>query len=302
MKKNYFFFLVMAGIAMLFMLASCKKAKVIEKPLQTAPQQAASQAETGGSGAPHPEAAAKLPAIERKNENILIVYKHTGFGYEESYGFDTYVFRLLADPAGQISGGIVYQRTNNGEVDAIHYNVIRSSNEITLAASGADKKSWSATLKLKDGSIAVSGQQKLLAKLDKALVFASTDGNYSESYSIDQAAPEMPSEIKKGGSTLEKGKWTFPEHDKAVYVQTKPDDTANTEGFQVSLWREENGDLRFRTEGPTPINEVYASGLAAVLAGDHALSNAVLLDLMLGESRYLRPVYAFAISRRGSGK
>lgn len=302
MKKNYFFFLFMAGIVVLFMLASCKQAKVTEKPLQTVPQQAASQPKTSESGAPHPEAATKMPAIERKNESILLVYKHTGFGYVESYGFDTYVFRLLADPSGQISGGIVYQRTSDGEVEAIHYNVTRSSDEITLAASGADKKSWSATLKLKDSSIDVSGQQKLSAKLDKALVFASTDGNYSESYSIDQAAPEMPSEIKKGDSTLEKGKWTFPENNKAMYVQTKPDDTENTEGFQVSLWREDNGDLRFRTEGPTPINEVYASGLSAVLAGDHALSNAVLLDLMLGESRYLRPVYAFAISRRGSGK
>jgi hypothetical protein len=210
MKKNYFFFLFMAGIVVLFMLASCKQAKVTEKPLQTVPQQAASQPKTSESGAPHPEAATKMPAIERKNESILLVYKHTGFGYVESYGFDTYVFRLLADPSGQISGGIVYQRTSDGEVEAIHYNVTRSSDEITLAASGADKKSWSATLKLKDSSIDVSGQQKLSAKLDKALVFASTDGNYSESYSIDQAAPEMPSEIKKGDSTLEKGKWTFP--------------------------------------------------------------------------------------------
>lgn len=302
MKKNYFLFLFMAGIAALFMLASCKQAKVTEKPLQSVPLQPVSQPKASEAEAPHPEAASTMPAVERKNESILLVYKHTEFGYVDSYGFDTYVFRLLADPAGQISGGIVYHRTSDGEVEAIHYNVIRSGSTITLAASEADKKSWSATLDLKDSSIDVSGQKKLFAKLDKTLVFASPDGSYSESYSVDQAAPEMPSEIKKGSSILEKGKWTFPEPNRAVYIQTKPEDTANTEGFQISLWREENGDLRFRTEGPAPINEVYVSGLSPVLASDHALANAVLLDLMLGESRYLRPIYAYVISRRGSGK
>jgi hypothetical protein len=68
------------------------------------------------------------------------------------------------------------------------------------------------------------------------------------------------------------------------------------------LWFQDRGDYRCATEGVEPINEVYAAGLAGALTGEHAFVNVVLLDLMLGEPKYLRPIYAFAISRGGSGK
>jgi hypothetical protein len=50
------------------------------------------------------------------------------------------------------------------------------------------------------------------------------------------------------------------------------------------------------------VNEAYASGLSGLLASEHGLANAAILDLMLGESRYLRPVYALLMSRKGTGK
>jgi len=137
---------------------------------------------------------------------------------------------------------------------------------------------------------------------DKNLVFSSSDGSYSESYSVDPAEKDLPVEIRKDASMVEKGVWSYPEDGKAVYVQAKPEDAQHAEAFQMSLWFQDKGDYRCATEGPEPINEFYAAGLADVLAGDHAFVNAVLLDLMLGESKYLRPLYAFGISRRGSGK
>lgn len=305
MRKNcsgFGFVALLLGIVTIFMLASCKQAKVVEKPIETVPSQTNAEQKTLPAPGPHPEAAVGVPEVSKQNENILLVYRHTGSGYAEAYGFDTYVFRLLTDGSGQITGGIAYQRTIGGEIEAVRYNTSLSADEISLTASSPGEKSWSDTLKLKENRVDVSGAHKMVATLDKALVFSSSDGNYRESYSTDPAQKDLPVEIRKGGSLMEKGAWSYPETGKAVYAQTRPEDAQNAEGFQISLWYQDKGDFRFMTEGPEPINEVYATGFASVLASDHALVNAVLLDLMLGDSRYLRPVYAFGISRRGSGK
>ncbi len=303
MKKNYSglgFAALLFGIVTVFVLASCKQAKVVEKPLETAQTQAEQTA--APAPGPHPEAAVSVPEVSKQNENILFVYRHTGPGYAEAYGFDTYIFRLLTDGSGQITGGVAYQRTIGGEIEAIHYNTSFAGDEISLAVSGPGQKSWSDILKRKENRIDVSGTHNMLVTFGKNLVFSSSDGSYSESYSVDPAEKDLPGEIRKGNSVLEKGVWSYPESGKAVYAQTKPDDAQNAEGFQISLWFQDKGDYRFATEGPEPINEVYAAGLAGMLAGDHGFVNAVLLDLMLGESKYLRPVYAFGISRRGTGK
>lgn len=288
------------GILMLFMLASCKQAKVVEKPLETG--QVQTEQTIVLAPGPHPEAAVTVPPVSRQNEQVLFVYRHVDPGYAQAYGFDTYIFRLLADGSGQITGGSVYQRTIGGEIALIHYNISITGDTISLAASGPGQKSWSDTLKLKENRIEVSGTHNMLVTFDKNLVFSSSDGSYSESYSVDPAEKDLPAEIRKGASMVEKGVWSYPEDGKAVYVQAKPEDAQHVEGFQISLWFQDKGDYRCATEGSEPINEVYAAGLADVLAGDHAFVNAVLLDLMLGESKYLRPLYAFGISRRGSGK
>jgi hypothetical protein len=305
MKKNRFrfgFAILLFGMMAIFMLASCKQAKVVEKPIETVSAQTNVEQKTPLAPGPHPEAAMGVPEVSKQNENILLVYRHTGSGYAEAYGFDTYIFRLLADGSGQITGGIAYQRTIGGELEAVRYNTSLSGDEMSLTTSVPGQKSWTDTLKVKENRIDVSGAHKMTVILDKALAFSSSDGSYRESYSVDPAQKDLPAEIKKGNSVMEKGAWSYPESGKAVYVQTKPEDTQNAEGFQISLWYQDKGDFRFATEGPEPVNEVYAAGLASVLAGDHALVNVVLLDLMLGESRYMRPVYAFGISRRGTGK
>jgi len=309
MKRSVF---IMAGVAILALavalggLVSCNKPKVVEKPISTAAQTPSGAASTPAQPAPapgpHPEAAIGIPEVSRKSENILVVYRHTGPGYAESYGFDTYIFRVLTDGSGQITGGTSYQRTLGGEIQAVSFNSTATQDAISLTASPANGKSWLDKLAIRGEKIEVTGAHTMIVGLDTALSFASADKKYQESYSVDQARKDLPSEIVQSGAVVEKGLWTYPETGKADYSQAKPDDTQNAEGFKISLWYADKGDLRFTTEGPEPINEVYAAGLAQVLAGDHALVNAALLDLMLGESRYLRPLYAFAISRRGQGK
>ena len=297
---------LMAATAALFALGlalgtlgSCKQPKVVEKPLPAAAQ---APAQVTPSPGPHPEAAVGIPEVARKTESALVVYRHTGPGYAESYGFDTYIFRILTDGAGQITGGTSYQRTIGGEIEAVAFNSTSSQGAVTLSASSASGKSWSDTLTQKESRIEVSGAHKMLVSLGGALTFSSLDEKYQESYSVDASKKDLPSEISQGGAVVEKGAWSYPEQGRALYAQAAPKDAQNAEGFSISLWYADRGDLRFATEGPEPINEVYAAGLAQILAGDHALVNAAILDLMLGESRYLRPLYAFAISRRGTGK
>ncbi|HPB07208.1 MAG TPA: hypothetical protein PK905_01960 [Rectinema sp.] len=309
MKRSFRFssaLLLISMMAMVFMVISCKQTKVVEKPLEDGASKTSTKTDVTqkaiGTPGPHPEAGANLPEIKKQNENILIVYKHTGPGYMEAYGFDTYIFRLLTDGSGQIVGGTSYQRTLGGEKEFAQYNASVSGDTISLAASSAEKKPWSYTIKTKGNRIEISGAHNVVVTLDKSLVFSSPDGTYKEIYSSDPSEERLPSEIRKADAILEKGFWAYPEKGKAVYNQTKPEDTENIEGFQITLWYQDKGDYRFATEGPEPLNEVYASGLAEALAGDHGLINAVMLDLMLGESSYMRPIYAFGISRKGLGK
>ncbi len=309
MKRSVFIMasvFILALAAALGGLASCNRPKVIEKPISTTTQPSSEQAPapvpTTPAPGPHPEAAIGVPEVSRKSESILLVYRHTGPGYAESYGFDTYIFRILTDGSGQITGGMSYQRTLGGEIEAVTFNSTATQDLISLTASSANGTPWSDKLALKGSQIEVSGAHKMIVNLDTSLSFSSIDKKYKETYSVDQARKDLPSEIVQSGAVVEKGLWTYPETGKATYSQAKPNDAQNAEGFKISLWYADKGDMRFTTEGPEPINEVYAAGLARVLAGDHALVNATILDLMLGESRYLRPLYAFAISRRGQGK
>jgi len=308
MRKYSFgpgFVVLLLGILMVFVLASCKQAKVVEKPL-VSPQAQTAQTPAEGvtpfAPGPHPEAAVTVPQVSKQNERVLLVYRHAAPGYAQAYGFDTYIFRLLTDGSGRITGGTAYQRTIGGEIDVAHYNTSISGDRVSLAVSGPGQTSWSDTLRLKKNRIEVSGSHTFVVTFDKDITFSSSDGRYSERYSVDPAEKDLPAEIRKGASVLEKGAWSYPEGGKAVYVQAKPDDAQHTEGFQISLWFQDKGDYRWATEGPAPVNEVYAAGLSTVLAGEYAFVNAVLLDLMLGESTYLRPMYAFGISRRGAGK
>jgi len=147
MKRSFRFssalFLILM-IAMVFMVISCKQTKVVEKPLEGVTAKTPAKTDAAQNvvtmPGPHPESSANLPEIKKQNENILIVYKHTGPGYMEAYGFDTYIFRLLTDGSGQIVGGTSYQRTAGGEKEFAQYNASVSGDTISLAASSAEKK------------------------------------------------------------------------------------------------------------------------------------------------------------------
>ncbi|HWP69292.1 MAG TPA: hypothetical protein VN437_08315, partial [Rectinemataceae bacterium] len=72
-------------------------------------------------------------------------------------------------------------------------------------------------------------------------------------------------------------------------------DSKGAEDLQLSLWIDDKGDDRFRTESVAPINEVYASGLKDSLGGSQGLQNLALVDLVLGKARNIRPVLAYLL-------
>jgi len=196
--------LIIVGVVGSVLFYSCKNAKVVEKPLD---ENAASINETSAKSVmpgPHPEVAAGAPEVQRQNENILVVYRHTGPGYAEAYGFDTFIFRIFTDGSGLISGGTSYQRTLTGEKEAVHFNVSTSGSTITLAASDADNRSWSDRIALAQGKAEISGTHPMMVSLDTALTFASLDGSYVERFSVDPASSDFFQKLQKEGRCLKK--------------------------------------------------------------------------------------------------
>lgn len=293
---------VVVGVAMLCILvvySACKPARVVEKPLGTVPT---APAAATGPVAPHPEAGANLPPVERKGASAMAVYRHTNPAFASSYGYDTAILRIWTLPDGQIATATLLQRTTSGETEIARYNVTQSGKRLLLAAAGPGEAAWKAEIVRDGASVLVSGARSFIVSHDKDLVFASVSGDYRETYSADASSQERRAQIIKGGQVLEMGECAGTGKGLFQYAQHKPDDTQNVEGFEITIWVEDNGDLRWRTEGPEPVNEVYLAGAKTLFGGEQALINVAILDLILGESRYLRPVYACALAQILAGK
>jgi len=103
--------------------------------------------------------------------------------------------------------------------------------------------------------------------------------------------------ISRSGIVEAEGSYTFPSRGRVVYRERRAGDSTGAEELQLSLWIDDRGDFRFRTEGVVPINEVYASGFKDSFGGDRGLLNIALVDLVLGKTKNIRPVLAYALSR-----
>jgi len=93
------------GILMLFMLASCKQAKVVEQPLETG--QVQTEQTIVLAPGPHPEAALTVPPVSRQNEQVLLVYRHATQAMHRPMG-STPIFSAFSPMVRGKSLGVAY--------------------------------------------------------------------------------------------------------------------------------------------------------------------------------------------------
>lgn len=294
------------GLAVLMLagLVACSgKTKVVEVAASTTVPAGKSTEIT--SEIPHVEAPVGMPALKKGTEGVLIAYRHTGIGFVDANGYDTLIFRFLTLPGGWLSGCVVSERRLEGEKEVGRYSFSYAGNEIMVSGqTGNEPASSPVPFATSPGKVIVGKPASQVILLDNAdtLTFQAPSGDYSESFMAGTANAEKKILVTRGGAVESEGKFENPEKGKIVAVLRDKKDTTGAEEVTTTLYVDEKGDYRFRTEGVEPINEVYAAGLQEMLSGEHALENLALIDYVLGKGRNIRPVLAYAISQRKSGK
>lgn len=248
---------------------------------------------------PHVEKALELPAIERGKEGILIAYRHTGFGFVDANGFDTLIYRFQALPGGWLEGAIVSERRLGGDKEIRRYGFSYAGDEVIVTESSEGSTKEIARMKTSKDVQEIHGTAERIVSRgsEGSLIVRSLSGDYSEEYMMPAGGKEKKSLISRSGAVEVEGSYAFPGKGMAVYRERRAGDSKGAEDLQLSLWIDDKGDDRFRTESVVPLNEVYASGLKESLGGDQGLQNLALVDLLLGKTRNIRPVLAYLLSK-----
>jgi hypothetical protein len=257
------------------------------------------EVKSAGADIPYPEKALELPAIEKGNQGILVVYRHTGFGFVDAKGFDTLVYRFQALPGGWLEGAIAYERRLEGEKEILRYDFNYAGDEVIVTESSGGATKEIARMKTVNDVQEMHGTaERILSRgSGGSLVVGSPSGGYIEEYMMPVEGKGRKSLISRSGAVEATGSYGFPDKGRVVYRERSAKDSTGAEELQISVWIDEKSDYRFRTEGVVPINEVYASGLKEFLRGDNDLKNLALIDLVLGKTRNIRPVLAYALSK-----
>ena len=252
-----------------------------------------------GADAPAVEKALEMPAIQRAGEAVLVAYRHTGFGFSESNGFDTLIYRFARLPGSWLDGAVVYERRLGGEKEVCRYTFSYAGDEVIVAESSENAAKEIARIKTSQEGLEISGETgRVVARgSGGSLLVRSISGDYSEEYMMPAEGDRKKSLISRSGIVEAEGDYAFPAAGKIEYKERRSGDTTGAEDLQLSLWIDGKGECRFRTEGVTPINEVYAAGLREALAGGRGLLNLALVDLVLGNTRNIRPALACILSK-----
>ncbi len=297
-KRGIGVFLLVAGLAL---LVSCKGGNAsVSKGGGKAglAASATTLSPVSDSDAPKVEAALTIPAIEKGSEGLLIVYRETRFGYVESYGADTFIYRFTFLPGGWIDGVTLNERRVDGETSVARYSFSYAGNEIQIFESAGKESTELSTVVLSPDRMELKGRGEGTVSLqsDGRLIFASSSGNHKEEYRLTGKKEDMKCIVSQGDFVEAEGLYAVPKKGRIVYTERETQDTTGAEATTIELWVDGKNDYRFRTDGIVPINEVYISGLKDTLASDKGLQNLVLIGLVLGESRNIKPVLAYALS------
>jgi len=249
--------------------------------------------------APTVEAQLVLPAVERGKAGLLIAYRDTRFGFADSEGFDTLIYRVSLSPNGWLDGASVYERRIDGEKGRASYTFSYAGESIIVAQTREGASMEIAKVAVIPRKVEVRGTvERIVAReAGGGISFASMSGDYQERFLVPGYRKEGTKLlVSRNGVVEAEGRFDFSKKGRVVFMERNVRDLTGAEETTISLWIDENGDYRFRTEGVAPVNEVYASGLEKALSGDQGFLNLVLLDIVLGRERNIRPILAYALS------
>lgn len=252
-------------------------------------------------GAPRVEQALVIPAVQKGAEGLLVVYRHSQFGYAEIYGFDTFIYRFLFLPGGWLDTVTVYERRLEGEKMKARYSFAYVGDEVIVTESSPEGAREKARVFLGPRETRLEGSQgRFVFREEQGNLFVeSFGGARREKYALSGGAGTMLCSISKVGAAEAEGRYDIPEKGRVVYVEKQLKDSSGAAATTISLWRSQEGEYRFRTEGVVPLNEVYAVGLLDAFAGEKGLQNMTLVDLVLGPEQNIRPVLAYALWEAG---
>ena len=254
-------------------------------------------AQAPATGAPETEARIIIPGIEKRRGEVLIVYRHTQYGFMESYGFDTIVYRFFLLPGGWIDGAAVYERRMEGERLVANWEFSHAGDFVHVSRSSAGESAEFASIRLGEERLELGGARQGIVSRGSggSIRIASVTGDYLEEYRVSGKGGGIESAISRAGEVETAGRSEASAKARLVFTERRTGDENGAEDRTVSLWREGKDDYRFRTESVIPVNEVFTSGLEEALGGDKGMQNFVLVDLVLGRERNMRPVLAYAL-------
>jgi hypothetical protein len=252
---------------------------------------------------PRVDAPVVLPAIKPKSGEVLIAYKETNFGFVMTFGFDTYIYHFLIDKDSRLDAVVREERKLGDETNRTIGSFRFLGDKFIIDFEQSDGRILSSTLILGEGSATLTGALNWTYRIDPAGNFSisSLDGGYRERYDVVPGSPFRKITITDHGTVEATGSFEDEGPKGIVYLQRKTGDIAGAEDLTIELWIDGKEDYRFRTSHVEPVNEVFASGLAALLRGPHAFTNFILIDIAMMESgKNIRPVLAYALKHPAS--
>lgn len=271
-------------LAVPFIAACGGKAKPADAGVEKTP--AAAEKSKGGASGP---SQGEVP-----DADLIVEYKHTGFSYAETFGFDTYEYRFSALADGSLGSAVLYALGPQGRREKAAFAFVRAGEAVRIMESDGDggkehQPTLRASLVPHSGGEEVKGVFEGVLEITAQgfLSFRTPAGEMRDEYWMDGSEGSGVSRKAGGDSRPADGRF-FKAADGALrHVERIAGDEAGAEDVQVIFNVDSPRELRFITEGVVPMNEVRVAGNLGILRGN--LLNLAILDSVLGPDRRIRP-------------
>jgi len=182
--------------------------------------------------APTVEAQLVLPAIEKGNAGLLVVYRDTRFDFADSNGFDTLIFRFSLSPNGWLDGASVYERRIDGERARANYNFSYAGDGVAIAQTVEGNSREIADVTAASGKIEVRGTTERIVAREPGggISFASISGDYQERFIVPGYRTEgAKCLVSRNGAIEAEGRFDFSKKGRVLFAERNVRDSTGAE-------------------------------------------------------------------------